>query len=324
MNTDRGKESFTEDEVERLRQQLVDLKTAEGLSWNDLSKKVGDVAGSTLSAFTNRTYNGDNREIAWKLNRFFIADQARREQALIMPVTPGFRFTKTARKITAQLRWAHEGEMAAIVGNPGVGKTAAFDQYCEVTPNAFKATMSPATRAVGSMMTEVARSLGRNIKRSAGISALANDIVERLSNRRALLIVDEAQHLSDTSLDQLRAFHDRTRCGIVLAGNPLVMTRVQSGARVAEFAQLYSRVSWPQTYLAPEREDVMILCDAWGVSDVQEREYLAKIASLPGGIRSLTQVMKMATLAAQATDEPRTRSHLRDAYRQLSRQSVDG
>lgn len=322
MNVDRGKESFSPDEVVGLRQQLVDYKTVEGLSWTDLSKMVGDVANSTLSAFANGTYAGDNREIAWKLNRFFVADEARREQALIMPATPGFRFTKTARMITAQLKWAHEGEMAAIVGNPGVGKTAAFDQYCAATPNAYKATLSPATRAVGPMLAEVARAVGRQIKRSANANSLFQDLIVRLADRHALLIIDEAQHASDIALDQLRALHDRIGCGIVLAGNPMVLTRVQGGVRLSEFAQLYSRVSWPQMYAAPEREDVHILCDAWSVNDDREREFLAKVASLPGGIRSLTQTLKMATLAASATAEDRTLSHLKAAWTQLSRQAV--
>lgn len=322
MNIDRGKDSFTDDEVARLRQQLIDHKTVEGLSWSDLARMVGDVGGSTLSAFAGGKYNGDNLEIAWKLNRFFVADEARREQALVMPETPGFRFTKTARMITAQLRWAHEGEMAAIVGAPGVGKTAAFDQYCAVTPNAFKATMSPATRAVGPMLAEVARSVGRQIKRSANANTLFQDLIGRLTDRHALLIVDEAQHLSDIALDQLRALHDRVGCGVVLAGNPLVLTRVQGGARLSEFAQLYSRVSWPQMYAAPEREDVHVLCDAWSVTGEREREFLTRVASLPGGIRSLTQTLKMATLAARATEEDRTLSHLKAAWTQLSRQPL--
>lgn len=322
MNIDRGKESFTDEEVVGLREQLNEYKRYEGKSWTDLEKLIGDVAATTLSAFANGTYQGDNRNIAWKVNRFFVAEEARAEQALIMPVAPGFRFTKTARMITQQLRWAHEGEMAIVVGEPGVGKTAAFDQYCATTPNAFKATMSPATRAVGPMLAELNRAVGCRVKSQAHVSALYQTLVDRLDGLHALLVVDEAQHLSDQSLDQLRSLHDRIGLGVVLAGNRMVLTRVQGGARLSEFAQLYSRVSWPQTYDRPEREDVMVLCDAWSVGTDKEREFLVKVASLPGGIRSLTQTLKMATLAARATEEERTLSHLKSAWQQLSRQQT--
>lgn len=322
MNIDRGKESFSSDEIAGLRKLLWDHKTGEGLSWTDLERLIGDVAGTTLSAFANDTYKGDNAGIAWKINRFFVAKEARDAQAMVMPVTPGFRLTKTAKAMMHQLRWAHEGEMAAIVSNPGLGKTATFDQYCGSTPNAFKATMSPATKAVGPMLAELNRVSGRIVKKSVNANAQFQELVIRLTDIRALLIVDEAQHLTDVALDQLRAIHDRTGCGIVLAGNPTVMTRIQGGARLAEFAQIYSRVSWPQTYLQPQPEDVEILCEAWGIQSPREREYLAKVASLPGGLRSLTQTVKMATLAARSTEEPRTLSHLKSAWAQLSRQPL--
>ncbi|NBB51472.1 AAA family ATPase [Rhizobium sp. CRIBSB] len=322
MNIDRGKESFTEEEIALVRQQLWDHKTTESLSWTDLERLIGEVAGTTLSAFANGTYNGDNQKVAWKVNRFFVADETRRAQTLVMPITPGFRQTRTARQMTAQLRWAHEGEMAAVVGDPGLGKTATFDQYCAITPNAFKATMTPATRAVGPMLAELARVSGRMVAKSANANALFQELVIRLTDIRALLIIDEVQHLSDVALDQVRAIHDRTGCGVVLGGNRTVLTRIQAGARHIELAQIYSRVSWPQTYLKPFPEDVEILCDAWDVPRGNQREFLAKVASLPGALRSLTQTLKMATLAARSTDEERTLGHLKTAWTQLSRQSL--
>lgn len=323
MNIDRGKESFTEADIAGVRQQLWDHKTTEGLSWTDLERLIGDVAGSTLSAFAGDTYKGDNAAIAWKVNRFFVAEESRREQSLVMPVTPDFRLTRTAKLMMAQLRWAHEGEIAAIVGNPGVSKTSTFDRYCSTTPNAFKATMSPATRTVGPMLAEVARVTGRHVPRSANANTLFQELVIRLTDIRALIIIDEAQHLPDVSLDQLRALHDKTGCGLVFAGNATVLTRIQGGARQAEFAQIYSRVSWPQTYLHPLPEDVEILCDAWEVPKGKERDFLARVASLPGGLRSLTQTLKMATLAARSTEEDRTLSHLKAAWTQLSRQPLN-
>lgn len=322
MNIDRDKADYTLEDVAAVRQQFNDYKKAEEASWQDLCDRIGSAAPSTLSAFAMGKYQGDNRKLAWTINRFFVAEEARQAQALMMPITPGFRMTRTAEKITAQLRWAHQGEVVVVVGNPGLSKTSTVDRYCATTPNAFKATMSAATRAPGPMLAEIARSTGRVIKNRSNMNMVYQELVQRLDGLRALLVIDEAQHLSDAALDQVRALHDRTGCGLALVGNHTVLGRIQAGVRSPEFAQIHSRVSWPQTYLTPEPQDVEILCDAWEVPPGQQREFLAKVASLPGGVRSLTQTLKMATLAARSTEEDRCLSHLKAAWTQLSRQPV--
>jgi DNA transposition AAA+ family ATPase len=314
MNIDRGKESFTEEEIDALRQSLAELKAERSLSWPDLARMIGDVGSSTLGLWTSGTYTGDNAGVAYKVNRFFLSEEARRQEAVEKVETPAFRFTKTAREMTAQLRWAHSGEMALIVGSAGLGKTATFKQYTASTPNAFLATMSRATRSVTPMLRQVAKACGATGK--VGTPSALVDIIEaRLSGLRACVVIDEAQHLADDSLDQLRAFHDSLGCGLVLAGNPTVMTRVAGGSgRSAEFAQMHSRVSWAQAYERPHPEDVEVLCDAWAVSGPRERAFLQKVAQLPGHLRTVTNLLKMATVLAQITDEPRTLSHLQDAW----------
>lgn len=319
MNIDRGKESFSDDEIAAVRQQLKDYKAANGLSWKDLEKLVGDQSSAVLSAFVNATYAGDNRNVAWKVNRFFVAEEVRAQQSVVMPVVPGFRMTKTAQMMTAQLRWAHEGEISAIVGNPGLSKTATIDQYAGTNPNVFKITANPAIRSVLPVLGEICRAAGRDVKVWRSSHGLYQALTARLSGLRALVIVDEAQHLRDDALDQLRAIHDETHCGLVLAGNAAVLGRIQQGGRLVEFAQINSRVSWPQTYLHPFPEDVAMLCEAWGVENARERDFLGKVAMLPGALRSMTQVLKMATLDARGGDEERTLSHLKTAWTQLQR-----
>ncbi len=322
MNIDRDKAEYTLEDVDNVRRQFNDYRDAQRASWQDLCDRLGTSAPSTLSAFSTGKYQGDNRKLAWTINRFFVAEEARQAQALLMPVTPGFRMTRTAEKITAQLRWAHQGEVVVVAGNPGLSKTMTVERYCATTPNAFHATMSKVTNAIGPMLAEVARSTGRQIKNRSNMNLVYQELVARLDGLRALLVVDEAQHLSDAALDQLRAIHDRTGCGLALVGNPTVRDRIQTGVRQAEFAQVHSRVSWSQTYLTPDPQDVEILCDAWEVPPGQERAYLARIATLPGGVRNVTQTLKMATLAARRTEEDVCLSHLKAVWTQRSELSL--
>jgi DNA transposition AAA+ family ATPase len=321
MNIDKGKESFSPEEIEDLRKQLLAHREERSLSWPALAERVGEVGSSTLNAWALGTYSGRNEVIAWKVQRYFLAEEHRRDLQLSRPIVPGYVQTRTSRMMMAQLRWAHEGEMVAIVGNPGMGKTATFDQYVGATPNAFKATMQPATRSVQPMLLEICRAVGA-ATRSSTATILTAALRIKLENVRAVLIIDEAQHLRDAALDQLRSLHDLLGIGIVLAGNAKVLNRVQLGAHSADFAQLASRVSWPQTYLKPDREDVETLCAAWGVEHAREREFLHKVAQQPGALRGMSQVLKMATLQALSGHEDRTLSHMTQAWQATRQQPL--
>lgn len=320
MNIDRGKDSFTDLEVATLRDQLRAWKDFEDMGWEPLAKLVGDVGGSTLSAWVNGTYKGDNRSIAYKVNRFFLAEEARRDQELLAPIVPPYQVTPTSRQMTAQLNLARRGKLVVIGGNPGVGKTATFDQFCAVTPNAFKATMDPANRSLTSMLHAVLKACGVQTKYSGRAFHLVEAIVDRLIGMNAVIIIDEAQHLDEDALEQLRAIQDRVRCGLCLAGNPEVMKRILRGAKTAAFAQLHSRVAWPASYPKPTEGDYDVILKAWGIEKEAQDRFLRKIANESGGLRTIAQVMEVATLTARATDEEVTLSHIRDAY--LQRQAT--
>ncbi len=323
MNIDRGKESFTDAEIQELRVQLKAYKDYGDLSWTDLHKATG-VGATTLSAFVNNTYKGDNAGIAWAVNRFFLAEEARQELELKAPIVPPYQVTPTSRQMMAQLQFARRGKLVVIAGNPGVGKTATFDQFCSQTPNAFKATMDPANRSLTSMLQAVLKSCGSTSKYGGRAFNLVEAICDRLDGMTAVIIVDEAQLLDDDSVEQLRAIHDRLKCGLCLAGNPEIMKRVQRGAKTAAFAQIHSRVAWPAYYGNPTAADLDVIIRAWGIEKPAQDKFLRTIALQSGGLRTIAQVMEMATLTARATDEDVTLSHIKAAYqqRQLTHQAA--
>lgn len=332
MNVDREAKDYTEEDIADVRAQLNAHYIATGQSWADISRAIGPgagaVASSTLSAFANDTYAGGGaekaRNVAWRVNRFLQAEEARRTEALHIPDIPGFVMTKTARQMMAQLQFAHMGKISVMVGESGLGKTETIKRYCAINPPAFHIQLTRAHRTPGPLLSALTRATGRPIKgRSAAMFHMFDDLVARLKDLRAVVVVDEAQHANDDSLDLLRQIHDATGCGLVLAGNPTVLGRVQSGVRQPEFAQIHSRVSWPQVYSQPYPEDVEILCDAWGVpKGALERAFLQKVAAQPGALRSVTQTLFMATVDAGLDEEPRTFSHIKAAWTQQKRQPV--
>ncbi len=134
---------------------------------------------------------------------------------------------------------------------------------------------------------------------------------EKVVGRQGLFLIDEAQHLSERALEEIRAIHDDTGVGVALVGNREVLTRIEGAGRTAAFAQLYSRVSIRHVFGQPETEDV---------ASTSERAMLRKVALKPGGggLRSLTKTLELATLLAQQAGEDRVLDHLEGAWAQLS------
>lgn len=322
MNADRGKETFTEEEIQALRDQATAYRVDHGLTWQQFGDKVG-VNKTTLQLFCSNKYGADNRTLAWRVNRFFLAEAAAAEMALWAPLVPDFIWTETATAMTRQMKWAHRGEISVITGDPGVGKTATFKQYMVDTPNAFMVTADKATTGVGAILLALLHATGSQGRRGGHAWALRQILLERLEHLNALIIIDEAQHLDDDAVEMLRAIHDALKCGLVLGGNRTVMTRVQRGARTAAFAQFHSRVSWPQHYARPTPADIAVILNAWNVTRKDEADYLRKIAAQSGGLRAITQTLKMATLAATASDEERVLGHLEETYRQRVQPLLD-
>jgi len=172
------------------------------------------------------------------------------------------------------------------------------------------------------MLVEVLRALGVTTRGGGSLQTLVHILCDRLDGVRALVVLDEAQHLTNTALEMIRAIHDRVGLGIVLAGNPTVLTRIQGGAHQADFAQISSRVSLPHFYDRPDPDDIAILCTAWGIKHPRERQFLAAIAAKPGHIRSFTMTLELATFIARQQGEDRSFEHIERAWKQQSRQAA--
>lgn len=322
MNLDRGQTHFQPDEIDALRERLRLFKEANGYSWGRLGQLTG-VASGTLSGWVPGTYNNgkihETHDIATKVHRFFMKEESQRALDPVAAIVPPFQMTRTARRIHGMLTFAQRGKMVVAVGDPGMGKTAALDQYHATGSNVWKATMSPSTASLNACLLQLMRSLGAS--RLGGASeALSVMIREKVANRQGLFLIDEAQHLSERALEEIRAIHDDTGVGIAFVGNREVLTRIEGAARTAAFAQLFSRVSIRHIFTKPEPADIELLLNAWAVTAAAEREFLTKVAMKAGGgaIRSLTHTLELATLLAQQSEEARVLDHIEGAWQQLS------
>lgn len=288
-------------------------KEAVRLSWPQIAN-LTDLASSTLSAFATGKYAGNNATVAAKVLAYRDRLAAQAEFAAEMPKTPQWFDTPTADRLTSLLRWAQSGKIVMIITAPGIGKTKVAKRFMANDPNVWLATMSPATAGVATMAIEVGGAIGLGeIKGSP--QQLSRLIKNRVRDKGGLIIVDEAQELTDKALNELRSWHDQTGVGIVIMGNATPVG--QKEASGSSLAQLSSRISYRHEQAMPMPGDVEALLDAWGIVEPDQRKYVLGLAPIVGGaLRELTHTIEIACMSACGAGQPLSLKHLKSAVDQ--------
>ena len=141
----------------------------------------------------------------------------------------------------------------------------------------------------------------------------------RSSGLTELLIIDEADRLKTTGLEQVRDYYDRHTIGMILIGMPGI------DKRLGRYPQLYSRVGFAHEYrqLTPE-ELTAVLVRRWhtdglaGDDEFTQTVAVATIARITGGNfrlvdRLLTQIRRILEINHLATVTPEVVEAARDA-----------
>ncbi|WP_194745747.1 AAA family ATPase [Thermaurantiacus tibetensis] len=304
----------TPETIAELRERLKDWKEANGASWAKLARMVG-VPEGTLTPWAGGQYAGDNARVALEVRKFLDADSRRAELTARLIRDPGFIETPSALRFLHLFGWAHTGEIVAISAPPGTGKTLAARAYQARASNVWLATARPSASGLQPFQLAVCQAMGFDESRS-NPQALTARIVGRMRSARGLLIIDEAQELSDRALDEVRSWHDETGCGIAFVGYERVVGRL-GGVRAKLLARLHSRISMRHVQYRPTDEDAAMIARAWGLADGALIARMQKLAAKPGGLRGVAKVIKLAGIVATDAGRPITVSDLDDAWRQL-------
>lgn len=304
-------------DVDAARARLLSWKQETGYSWTEIARLLG-IASGTISSFGTNNYAGNTAGIAAQIEKYFAAEaesvSMRRDRVI---EAPAFQHTRAAKKLFNVLHYARRGRMAAAATSPGFGKTSALRQFMADVPNVWVATMAPSTAGVQPMLTAILKVMGEREVRGSPLM-LSDRIRERVTGAHAVLCLDDAQHLSEKSLDELRGIHDTTGVGIALIGNQGLMERLEGGNRAISHAQLYSRIGIKFTEVRAYPEDAVQLGRAWGIDDAVMLKWLGELAGVGGGLRTVTHVIDLAMFLAISDDQDVALPHLQDAYAQLS------
>ena len=287
---------------------------ADGLSQARAAREIG-ISDSALSQWLAGAYAGDAAAVDAKVGRWLAARAQRDALAHDLPAEPEWAETPSGRAALAGLSYAQmTGCIGVVHGAAGTGKTRACRRYAADNPNVWIATMSPWTQTVHACLEQVALACGlRTVEfRSARIAAA---LVDRLRDTRGLLAVDEAQHLGTRALEGLRSLSDATGTGLALIGSDELYSRLTGGSRRDQFAQLFSRIGKRVRLSAATAADADALMAAWGIESGEARKAARLIARQPGGLRGLSQALKLASVLARG--ETVAAEHIRAAWKDL-------
>ncbi|MBF0333178.1 MAG: AAA family ATPase [Alphaproteobacteria bacterium] len=276
---------------------------------------AADVKYTTFHGWLRDAYSGDNAAVALKVRRWLAARRDAAGPASALPEVPGWLPTPTAAKIMPILQFAQIAtSFTLIAGEPGLSKTCTAKHYRDITPHVWIVQCEPSMSSVNPLLQAICREMGIAERMATRLSW---SIGQHVAGRRGLLIVDEAQFLDVRALEQLRTFPEKYGLGVALLGNRSVFARIQGGGNT-DRSQLSSRLSMRDYLRAAQLGDIVALLDAWGVSDDEERKFLAQVAKKPGALRNLTLTLSLASTVAAGASRRRDLGDIRSAWAQLS------
>jgi DNA transposition AAA+ family ATPase len=302
--------------VQELREKLLGYQEESGLSWQRVSDRSGIPSG-TLTLWKAGNYTGSNENIASKVRRFLDGEAGKARMSVGRVEDPGFVLTPTARELVRLMQFAHLGDIVAIACAPGTGKTEVARNYKEEqAANVHVAAMSPSTSGLQPMQMRMLAAMGiHDLKGSP--QQLSAAILKQVAGKNALIILDEAQELSEKALDEVRSWHDACGVGIVLQGDERVIARL-GGRRRQELARLNSRIAMRHVQPRAKAEDAEMIARAWGVADDLQLKFLRRLSGKPGGLRSIVKLIKLAGLHSAHEARPLELADLESAWTQLN------
>lgn len=299
--------------VEKVRAKVRAIMEAEGLSQAAIAKEAG-IAYGTFTPWMTGKYAGDNEALATKVERWLESREESRRMEATLVREPEFVRTPTALKVLSLLQYARaEPCITLITLGPGMGKTMTAKHFASATPHAHRITMRPSTSGVHSMKAELAQSLGVIERNPGKLTRAIGDKLQR-NGRHTLIMIDEAQELSDAAVNELRYFLDEYGCGIALLGNEDVQTRWGRAVPKEGYGQFHRRIGSRLRKLRPSTGDLEAYIAAWGIEDLGMIKILKVIGQKPGALGQISATLKMANILAAGDGRAVTADDIKAAW----------
>lgn len=264
------------------------------------------ISQTALSQWRRSMYDkGNVEELESKISEFFRAQDAKEEaeeKKIPYQAIGEYVPTSISEDVYQLIKYCQlEKGMVVIHGDAGIGKTKGAEKFARENPaSTIYIQATPSSGTLKSTLKLLARSLKLSETRSNLDMIL--DIREKLEGTQKVIIIDEAQHLKLSALEEIRTLSDanpisnHSGTGIVLIGNTEVYSRM-TGKQEARFAQLFSRIRMNR-YYSTQRVTVNDMRQLFPLlaekENKQELEFLHGISQSKWGIRGAVNVYNNA------------------------------
>jgi DNA transposition AAA+ family ATPase len=272
---------YNEDLYNRFFAMVGSPEEGKRISQNKAARAIGYSSG-VISAYKSRNYNGNVAALEERIEAW-LKREARRLTNMEVRITE----TSTVEQIRRAITTAQDdADIAVIVGDAGTGKTTALRRYQAESHSAFLIEVD-ASFTKNVLITEIARTIG--VDQKGGMTVVIGRVIETLRELDAVLIIDEADYLSDSSLELIRrVINDKAQTGVVLVGLPRLEYKLRNLRNDHE--QLASRVG---VLLKVERmkktDAVKILNSVWNGLAKDTVDSFVSLAN--GSIRTLVKLI---------------------------------
>lgn len=279
-----------------IRDKIAAIIEWEGLSQRQIAEQAGVNSGG-FSSYMKGKYKKEE-SIRGKLRQWLnLREEKKQTQSFKLDLHVAD--LSNTEKIGAVLQHAQTAaEMVCLYGGAGGGKTHSALRYATQYSNVFIVTAEPAMCSLSAVLREVAATVKVG---ESTCSIMSRDITATLVNKNALLIIDEAHHLSQRIFDQLRSIYDKINqksndFGLAFLGNEPLFQRLTTGPMMK---QIYSRLGHIEEISAPVEADGALMLRAIVGGDISARAgvWAGQVVGGIGGIRALIKAVRGAVLA---------------------------
>ncbi|NQT63975.1 MAG: AAA family ATPase [Candidatus Marinimicrobia bacterium] len=293
-----------------VRELFIDYMEYSGKSQNVVARAAG-ISPTTLSLWLNGKYEDKSKSLLKRLEAFLTREYSRQTYS----VDEHFVDTEISKEIMDVLNYCHtHNDMGVVYGTPGLGKTVTAVEYATKHPDTIMITAFKGFSR-GVIISSIAQDLELMTRMS--IYQQFQMSVKALQGSDRLLIIDEAQFLTNDSLEIVRSIHDQAGVGVVYLGQPS-LSRKMMGKEAEFFAQLYSRLGVKLTLADPEFEDIKLVAKSYGITNTDIHKFLWDHVindKWGGSFRKMSKLLKLAIRTSSARKEDITIPFLKDVGR---------
>ena len=252
-----------------------------GKTWERIAYGIG-ISESTLNLYLKKQYTGNVAKVNDLVKKFLRIELSK---LISVPTSLEFVLTELAKKIWKVIEATHiDGIISCVLGSSGIGKTRTVRQY--MYDNSEKVVylhLNQSYRTPYEWLKQLASGIGSN-----SIHKMVESLILKLSGSNKILILDQCDYLSLTSIDILRSISEDSKTGLLLIGLPTFAKKIKGDS--PELVQLRDRIG---VYLKLDKlssEDMFLILDEnWAGLSVNEKELFVRYSK--GSLRLLSSLI---------------------------------